>query len=214
MAISIDNQSASTIGYQGTATFEHTIGEDDETILVVGGRSGDDTVTIDNVTYAGVTATQQIRIVSSVVDIMNEIWTLEDPAVGTTNVVVTYSASSIDTGAQAVSFTGVTAVRGASSSEGFTGTPSVGLLTVDGDLGVDALSGDPDMAPDSPQIGLTVLEGAFGSFGMSYQGASSASTTMSWTQSAGFETLSAIALVPAPDAPPPVVDTRRVFLVT
>jgi hypothetical protein len=211
MAIALDGQSASATGFAASRTWAHTVTTDDNTWLLVTPRGGDDEVTVDNVTYGGITLTQLIREVSGAVDIFNEIWALEGVEPGTSDIVVTYSAGNVDAFAQASSYTGVTSYRGVTSTEGFTSSPSLNTATEADDWVVDVFCGSSMTTPVSPQTGLTVLDGAFGSLGHSYKEADTTSTGMSWTDTDGFMVLSAVVLVPAPDAPAPTT-TRRVIL--
>lgn len=138
--------------YDGTndpspASFSHTLGTGADCLVVVSGIEDD--MDISDVTYNGVSLTEQGRITHSNPDAavhpVSEIWGIAGPATGTNTVEVTYAGGEDDGGYGALDFSGVDQT-----------TPFGTTATAEGDhntdISVDVTSETDGMVVDAANI--------------------------------------------------------------
>lgn len=197
-----------------TQTWAHTVPSGNNRVLVVGISLRTLTRTVTSLTYGGTALT---KIGSSNIRMGVELWRLVGPAVGTANIVATWSGSS-DLVGWSGSFTNVdqTTPTGAIFvSNGSSTTPSVTVASATGELVIDTVSTRGDAKSTTVGAGQTVIcSGALGNAGANGRGASSseagaASVVMSWTLGAikAWE-IAAVALKPATPVQADVATTQ------
>ena len=219
--IAIDNTSsaATTSGGASSLTFSHTVNSGSDSILIVevadshGGASDP----VASVTYGS----QGLTLLGSAT-LPNaesaDIWYLLAPAVGTANVVVTLTGSCHFV-ASATDYFGVNQTNPLGTLVTATGsassTPSVTVASAAGQLVIDSLIVQGDVAPIAPtgpgqtllwsQTTGTSAGDALGG-GSDQNGAST--VTMSWSENSAHNwALAAVPLIAAPVNQPPTVAT-------
>ncbi len=194
-----DNSSCITATNVSTRTWSHTVNSGNNRILIVGLALRDRARTVSSITYGGTALT---KITSSAVRNGVELWRLVAPAVGSANIVATWSGSS-DVVGWSGTFTNIdqtnpignTAVNNGSSTG-----PNVTLSASIGDIVVDTLSTTGDAGTLTAAGGQTqICNGLTGTGSSAGRGASSyasgaGSVTMSWTQSSKAWEIAAVVL--------------------
>lgn len=204
MAVAFDAGAAGTTGAgAGTAasmTWSHTVGGSDRLLVVFVGSQTSGTPDPASITYGGVALSKYgTSIVSSGAanDEMIQVWTLVAPAVGTANIVVTYSPVAAAS-AVSISLTGVdqtTPLAAAVSSTGTTGTSgsSPAVSSAATGLVLSAVSAASNAAPTATGTSQTrdgsATSGATTpryTAGSHQPGAASVTPSWSWGVSNGF----------------------------
>lgn len=189
----LDNTSgAPSVGKVASHSWLHTVGSGSNRILVVGVSLRKHDMAISSITYGGaggfVFAGTQI---GGGADHRVEIWYKLDPVPGTASIAITLSGgANVEVVGGAASFTGVSQTdpaRAFVGAQGSSQTPSVTVLSANGEVVIDVLSISGDTG--SVSLGANQTErwrGSTGSgdgneFGAGSTEPGAASVTMSWS---------------------------------
>ena len=218
-AVTVDANSTGASATGTTVTIAHTVSGTNTYILVGCGFNTGGATTISSVTWNTSENLTQIGTRPRTGTIATDLWGLVAPTATTANIVVTKSASGVDSVCKVVSFNGVDQSTPIGTSNQGTGTaaaPSIAVTSSAGELVVDVLgwrtNATPTATPDGSQTAIGTQQSCVTSTNcrvhMSYETAAGASTTMSWT-----ETLdqSAQVGVPLKPAAATVVPTSPIF---
>lgn len=207
--VSFDAASNSTFNYASSRSWSHTVGTDDDRLLVVGVALGND-VSVSSITYGSASLTYLTSDEYSGVNRV-ELWYLKNPDSGTDTVTVTLSSSGVVAG-NATSYSNVdqTDTFGTVVTDNkLSSDPSVSVSSDSGEIVVDILSIDGDNSGSQPSLaagsGQTERFSSTDSgdkltgVGSTESGASS--VTMSWTVSDSTTYYVAHAAVPIRPVP-------------
>lgn len=207
----VSSSSTTLGGAASTLTWSHTCTGSSLALFVAVGNIGNAAATISGVTYNGVSMTQLwVADQSGGVEAKGGGFILINPATGAHNVVITLSINGVGyLGGAATSWTGVNQTGTVGNSwrtpvnapDGSTNPSSVIVTTaVSGDVVVDSYSAFNVAAVSIPnhtsRAVLDPIQSTSYAFG-SQSHAATGSTTMSWTNTGGFYSQGAVALIPA-----------------
>ena len=204
MTLAVDVASTYTHTTTGNPTWSHTCTGAERAIIVGVSFNVADGKTITGVTYAG-TALTFVGGVTSV-NWRTEQWKLSNPASGANNVVVTFSGTATNYSVSgAVSFTGAHQTTASltgtqATASGTTADPSVAVSSATGEIVVDTMAWEGEVATYTVGAGQTqrwnaaavnVVEGAASTE------AGAGSVTMSWTGGAARWALAGVGVKPS-----------------
>lgn len=217
MTITLDAATSSTASAATSKSFAHTVGIAKRNVVLFAAaslREDGGTPTTISATYGGVSMTKAGEHTGATRKTLVALFYLAKPATGSNTLAFSWSNASLGS-FYAISLYGVNRgvpVRSGSyttMAETNSGAPSISVPSNIGDWALDVISSE---SPFSGTVGLTVGAGQSAimnneiqntvrmAYGGSYEAATAASVTMSWSKSDGYYAIMAgMSIVPATD---------------
>lgn len=183
MAISLVNSTTAAVS-AATQTISFTTSGGNYLIVAIGIKeSGGAVGTISSVTYNGVAMTELVTIKKADNIVRGSIWGLVNPSSGGNyNIVITADAGTDEIHTAVYSWSGVNTVsspRATNSASGTSSGPTVDVSSASGDAVVDIMAQTAQLISSAGANQADIMSS--NTIGSSYETASGATTTMSWT---------------------------------